>query len=160
MPLIFRQRNYAEAADDDQRGLGEERFGFNLGEGFGRFETLAHFDFDDGNFGVGGVHAENCAGADGGALVAGVVEDPLRALGHLAQIFDGGGVGDAVPDSLLVAEKVVEGVLVGFGFEEEVAHEKFMISHRGELWMPDERIDDTTGPRQWNDIRLYAARLD
>jgi hypothetical protein len=120
--LILGERDYAEAADDDQWRLGEERFGFDGGEGFRRLKPLANFDFDDGDFGIDGVHAKDGAGADGSALIAGVVEDPLGALRHLAQVHYSGWVVDAIPDGFLVAEKIVEGVLVGFGLEEKVGH--------------------------------------
>jgi hypothetical protein len=66
--------------------------------------------------------AHHGAGADGGALVASVVKDPLCARLHLAQVLDGGGVGHAVPHGLLVAKKVIKGVNIGFGLEEEVVH--------------------------------------
>lgn len=113
------ERDDREPADEDQRRRGEERLGFEVGERLGLPEALAHFDVDDGDFGAGGIHAEDRAGADGGALVSGVVKDPFGSGLHLAQVLDGSGVGDAIPDSLAVAQEVVEGVDGGFGFEEE-----------------------------------------
>ena len=86
------------------------------------FEALACLDADNRDFGVGGIDAEDGACADGGALVAGVVEDPLCARFHFAQMLDGGGVGDAVPDGFFVAEKVVEAINGGLGLEEEEGH--------------------------------------
>ena len=47
-----------------------------------------------------------------------MVDDELFAFFHVAEVEQGGVVGDAVPGGLAVAEEVVEGVLVGFGFEQ------------------------------------------
>ena len=129
-PLLFRERNDREPADDDQWRVGEERLGLDGGEGLGRFDALACFDLDDGNLGIGGVHADNGPGADRGALVAGVVEDPLGASLHFTQIFDSGGVGDAIPDGFLVAEEVVEGIGIGLGLEQEVGHRSIVRQER------------------------------
>jgi len=52
----------------------------------------------------------------------GVVEDPLCSGFHFAEMLNAGGVGDSVPDGFLVAEKVVEGVDIGLGLEEEAGH--------------------------------------
>ena len=119
VPLVFGQRHYGEAAYEDERGVLEQRLSFDCGEGLRGFEALADFDLDDGDLGVGGVDALDCAGADGGALVAGVVEDPFRSGFHLAQVLDCGGIGDAVPDGFLVAEEVIEGIHIGLSLEEE-----------------------------------------
>jgi len=90
-----------------------------LFEGLWRLEALADFDTDNGDLGICSVYADDGAGADGSALVARVIEDPPGAGLHLAEIFDGGGIGDAIPVGFFVAEEVVEGVGVGLGFEEE-----------------------------------------
>jgi len=86
------------------------------------FEALAGLDLDDGDLRIGGIYADNGSGADGGALVAGVVEDPFGSGLHLAQMHYSGGVGYAIPCCFLIAQKVVEGIDVGLGLEEEVGH--------------------------------------
>jgi hypothetical protein len=48
------------------------------------------------------------------------VPTAVRSRVHLAEVFDCGGIGDAVPIGFSVVEEVVEGVGVGLGFEEEV----------------------------------------
>ena len=57
------------------------------------------------------------ARAYGGFADGGVIDDELVALLHVAEGEQGLVVGDAVPGGLAVADEVVEGVFVGFGFE-------------------------------------------
>ena len=61
--------------------------------------------------------------ADGGFAGVGVVDDDLLAGLHVAEGDEGLRVLDAVPGGFAVADEVVEGVDVGFGFEE--------VGHRG-----------------------------
>ena len=85
-------------------------------------EALAHLDLHNWHLGIGGVHAHHSPRPHRRALIACVVKDPLGSSLHLAQVHDGGRVGDAIPFRLLIAQEVVEGVDVGFGLEQEVGH--------------------------------------
>jgi hypothetical protein len=120
--LFFGYWNYGQAADYEQRRLGEDRLCFDCGEALGCIEALADLDADHGELGISGIHLDYCAGANGGAFVARVVEDPLRSGFHLAEMLHGGWVGYAIPVCLLVAQEVVEGIDIGLGLEEEVGH--------------------------------------
>ena len=111
-----------EAADNEERRAGEDFFGLDGGERLGVLETLANLDAHHGDFRIAGVDAGDGSCADGCALIAGVVEDPLCSGFHFAEMLNAGGVGDSVPDGFLVAEKVVEGVDIGLGLEEEAGH--------------------------------------
>ena len=122
VPLLFCKGDNGKPSDDQERGVLEQRLGFDSGERFGCLEALADFDADDGDFGISGVDTGNGASADGGALVASVVEDPFGSGLHLAQMHYSGGVGYAIPCCFLIAQKVVEGIDVGLGLEEEVGH--------------------------------------
>ncbi len=122
IPLLSGERNHGKAADGDERRVLEGLLGLDGVESFRVLEALAGFDAHDGNFGIGWIDACHRARAHCGALIAGVVEDQFRSRLHLAQVLDGCRVGDAVPHGLTVADEIVEGVAVGLGFEEEVAH--------------------------------------
>ena len=111
-----------EAADNEERRAGEDFFCLDGGERLGVLETLANLDAHHGDFRIAGVDAGDGSCADGCALIAGVVEDPLCSGFHFAEMLNAGGVGDSVPDGFLVAEKVVEGVDIGLGLEEEAGH--------------------------------------
>lgn len=108
--------------------MGKELLCLDLGEGLRVLQALARLDADDGNFGVGRVNAQDRAHPDSRAFVAGVIENPLRSGLHLAQVLDRGGIRDAVPHGLAVAQQVVEGVDTGLGFEEEVGHGRCQVS--------------------------------
>jgi len=122
VPLLFGEGDYGKPSDDHERRACEKRLGFDGGERLWSLEALAYFDADDGDFGISGVDTGNGASADGGALVASVVEDPFGSGLHLAQMHYSGGVGYAIPCCFLIAQKVVEGIDVGLGLEEEVGH--------------------------------------
>ena len=64
-----------EAALANERGIGEELVGFDLGKGDGLGEQIFGFDFDGGIFGVGGVTGDHGGGADGALAIAGFVDD-------------------------------------------------------------------------------------
>ena len=117
--------NDGEAADSNEGGILEEFVGFDLGQGNGIGKRFAGFDFDLRFLGVGGVDGDNGGGADGPLAVAGFVDDELCAGRHLAEIFYGSGIGDAVPDSDLIALEISEGVFGGFGLEQIVGRHEF-----------------------------------
>jgi hypothetical protein len=115
----------AELAEHD--GALEDGGFADLGQGLFALEALAGLEADDGggHFGRGDGRSQfdgdHFGGADRGFAFIGVVDDAHLALFHVAEGDEGLGVLDAVPDGLAVAEEVVVGVLVGFGFE-EVGH--------------------------------------
>ena len=109
----------AELAEED--GVFEDGGGAHVVEGLFLLEALAGLDADFGVLGVGGVDGDDFGGADGGFAYVGVVDDEFFAVFHAAEVEEGGGVGDAVPGGLAVADEVVEGVFAGFGLE-EVGH--------------------------------------
>jgi hypothetical protein len=49
-----------------------------------------------------------------------VIDDQFVAGLHFAEIFYGGGIGDAIPLGLLVALKIGEGIDGGFSFQQVV----------------------------------------
>lgn len=117
VPLALSERHDREAADLHQRRVLEQRLGLDPVERLRCLEAFSHFDANDGDFGIACIHAGHRARAHRAALIAGMVEDPLRAFGHLAQVLDRDGIGDAVPYRFLIAQKIVEGVGVGLGLE-------------------------------------------
>ena len=119
--LGFGERDYGEAELAKEDGVFEDGGVTHFGERLLSLEALDGGDADDGIFGVGCVDGEDLGGADRGFAYVGVIDDELFALLHAAEVEQGLGVGDAVPCGLAVAEEVVVGVLVGFGFE-EVGH--------------------------------------
>jgi hypothetical protein len=155
VPLFLGERNDGEAADFHQRRIGKDLLGLDPVEALRILEARADLDADERDFGVGGVHSGHGAGADGGALVAGVVEDPLGAGLELAQVFDGGGIGDAVPDGLLVAQEVVEAVGGGLGLEEVEGH------HRGQCseQVYDNRADEVVKALLSRTLEPFSGRL-
>src|SRR6185437_8296254 len=87
-------------------------------------EAFAGFEADERGFAVGvELDGEDFGEADGGFAGVGVVDDDLLAGLHVAERDERLWVLDAVPGGFAVAEEVVEGVGVGFGFE-EVGHVK------------------------------------
>ena len=113
---------YGQAANEHERGFGKELFCLDFGESPEVLERLARLDADDGHLGVGGVDTDYGSPADGGALIAGVVEDSFGTCLHFAQMLDGGWIGDTVPYGLAVTHKIAERVDVWLGFEKEVGH--------------------------------------
>jgi hypothetical protein len=49
-------------------------------------------------------------------------------------VLDGGGIGDSIPDGLLVTKEIIEGVDFGLGFEEEPGHAVSILSGRPGIW--------------------------
>jgi len=93
--------------------------------------VLAYLYTDNGDLGIGCIDADYGAGANSGAFVACVIEDPLCAGLHLAEVLDSGGIGYAIPVGFFVAQKVVEGIGARLGFEEEVGgHGKYGMRER------------------------------
>ena len=80
------------------------------------FQAFDGSDADLGVFGVGGVDRQDFGRAYGSFADVGVIDHQLFAHLHATQVKQRLVVRDAVPDGFLVAEEVVEGVLVGLGF--------------------------------------------
>jgi len=92
-----------------------------LSQGDGGRQRFAGFYCYGGIFWVLGVYGDYRGGANGGFFFAGFVDDQLGAGGHFAEVFYGGGGGDAVPEGGFVALEIGEGVDGGFGFQ-KVGH--------------------------------------
>ncbi len=117
--LLVGEGDDGEAELAEEEGAGEGGGFAHLGEGFGTLEGFAGLDADERVLGVGGVDGEDGGEADGDFAGVGVVEDELVAFFEAAEVGEGLGIFDAVPGGFAVADEVVEGVLSGFGLEEE-----------------------------------------
>ncbi len=115
--MVLGEGDYGEAELAEEDGVVKDGRLTHFVEGLLALESLDGGYADDWVFGIGGVDGYNLGGADGGLADIGVVDDELFARFHVAQVEEGGVVGDAVPGGLAVAEEVVEGVLVGFCLE-------------------------------------------
>ena len=114
------ERDDGEAADAHEGRAGEKLAGFDFGESDWFGDGFSGFDFDGWLFGVGGGDGDDRGGAYGGFLIAGVVDDQFVAGLHFAEIFHGGGIGDAVPSGLFVALEIGEGIGGRLGFQQVV----------------------------------------
>ena len=64
----------------------------------GLFDWFAGFDSDFGIFRVGVVDGDDFGGTDGDFAFAGVVDDEFFAFFHAAEVEEGLGIGDSVPE--------------------------------------------------------------
>lgn len=120
--LRFGEGNHGETADADERRVGEELVGFDLGERDWFGDGLACFDLDGGILGIGSIDGNDGGGAYGGLVVAGFVDDEFVAGLHRAKVAEGDGIVDAIPDGGFVALQVGERICGGFGFQEIRRH--------------------------------------
>jgi len=88
-----------------------------LGECLGLLELLAGLDLHERHSRVCRVDRNDLRGADGDPFAPCVVDDQLRALGHLPKMLHAGRVGDAVPDRLLVALQIAECIHIRLGLQ-------------------------------------------
>ena len=117
--LLVSEGDHGKAELAEEERAMEDRCVAEFGEWLFTLEALSSFEADDGIFGVRRVSsdADYLGGADGGLADVGVVDDAVLALLHIAEGDQGLGILDAVPGGFAVAEEIVEGVFVGFGFE-------------------------------------------
>ena len=93
-----------------------------MGDGFADAEVDDDHSFV-GLFGVGVGGFGDGGGADDLFFVTGVVDKDFIAGLHGAHVFEGGGIGDAVPGGGFLTSEIGEGIGGGFGFEKPVGHD-------------------------------------
>src|SRR6185437_15539835 len=91
-------------------------------------DQLAGLDADLRNLGIAGINRLNRGSARSAFLVAGVIDDELVALLHVAQVLYGNRIGHSVPDGGLLFLQIGKAVNSGFGFKKVVGHGGDIIS--------------------------------
>jgi hypothetical protein len=76
---------------------------------------MPRLDANRGTLGVGSIYARHAGSADRSALVPCVIHDQVIASFHLGQVPDRNRIGNAVPQSFLVALEIGKGVSVRLG---------------------------------------------
>lgn len=107
----------------DERRIAKKLVLLDIGESAWLGQALIGFDENSRIPGIGGVDARDGCCSYGLALFAGMVENQLVSGFHLAQMLQGDGICDAVPDGFAVTLEIGEGIGVRLGFQQ--------IRHRG-----------------------------
>src|SRR6266851_1707780 len=72
------------------------------------------------SFGIAGIHGFDICRSNNSAFITRVVDHQLVALLHLAEMFNGGGIGYTIPDGGVIFLQIGKAVHGGFSFEEVV----------------------------------------
>lgn len=101
--LRVAQRNDAEPSLAHQRGVGEELIRLQLGQRHRLGDGLADFNLHLRIPGVAVVDRYDGRGSYCAPLIPGVINDQVVVRLHGAQVLDGDGIGDSIPDRRVVA---------------------------------------------------------
>src|SRR5712692_90116 len=118
--LGWSQGDDGKPAYADEGGIGEEFRGFDLIQGDRLHERLSRLNLDSGILWIGGVHGNDGGRANGAPERSSFVDDQAVAGPHLAKVFDGDGIGNAVPKSDAITLKIGEGVFRWFSLKQIV----------------------------------------
>ena len=121
-PLLLGDGHDGEPGDADQGEIREFRIGLDLGKRHGPLESAGGLDIyhDEPIIVTRGVRIgtfHDLHLADDGFLRPGVIEEHAVPLFHRPQVLQGEVVLHSVPHGSLVAEEVVQGVVVRLLFE-------------------------------------------